>query len=118
MKLDNGVGIAAPQVSKSIQLIVVNMKDQPLVLINPKIILKSIRKELGEEGCLSVPGVFGMVKRSKTVRVKALNQKGGKLFLKAKGMLARVLQHEIDHLLGILFIDKVVRYTKTISTTN
>lgn len=112
MKSDDGIGIAAPQVGKSIQLIVINMKDGPLVLINPKITSKSILKEVGEEGCLSVPGIFGMVKRHKRVKVGALDKNGEKITVKGNDLLARVLQHEIDHLNGILFIDKLIKKTK------
>ncbi|PIS42056.1 MAG: peptide deformylase [Candidatus Kerfeldbacteria bacterium CG08_land_8_20_14_0_20_40_16] len=111
MHNDKGIGIAAPQVGESIRLIVINIKDGPLVLINPKIVAKSIRKEVEEEGCLSVPGVFGMVKRYKKVKVAAVDQKGEKMTMAGEGLLARVLQHEIDHLNGILFTDKIIRKT-------
>lgn len=112
MNHDEGIGIAAPQVGKLIQLVVINTKDEPLVLINPKIVSKSIWKEIREEGCLSIPGVFGMVKRHKKVKVEALNDKGKKVTIKGEGLLARVLQHEIDHINGILFIDKLIKKTK------
>lgn len=112
MKASDGIGIAAPQVGESIQLIVVNTKDGPLVLFNPKIISKSFRKEDQEEGCLSVPGVFGIVKRHKKVKVNALDIKGKETKINAQGLFARVLQHEIDHINGILFIDKAARFIK------
>jgi peptide deformylase len=102
----DGVGLAAPQVGKNIRLIVINTKDGVQHFINPKIIKKSILKEWGEEGCLSVPHVFGMVKRSKKVYCEYFNIKGEKKSIEAYGLMARILQHEIDHLDGILFIDK------------
>ncbi|MFA6271599.1 MAG: peptide deformylase [Patescibacteria group bacterium] len=109
---EDGIGIAAPQVGESIQMIIINQKDRPLVMINPKILTKSIRTEIAEEGCLSVPGIFGMVKRSKKVKVNALDSSGKQFTIKAEGLLARVMQHEIDHLNGILFIDKMVKKTR------
>ncbi len=102
----DGVGLAAPQIGKNIRLIVINTKDGPQYFINPKIIKKSILKEWGEEGCLSVPDVFGMVKRSKKVYCEYFDIKGEKKSIEALGLMARILQHEIDHLDGILFIDK------------
>ena len=112
MLKEDGIGIAAPQVAKSIQMIVVNHKDGPLVLINPKVKSKSMRIEIAEEGCLSVPGIFGLVKRSKKAKVEALDKDGKNVEIKAEGILARVLLHEIDHLKGILFIDKVIKKTR------
>lgn len=104
---EDGIGLAAPQINKSIRMIAVNTKEGPFILINPKITKKSWKKEVGEEGCLSVPGVFGLVKRSKEIIVKFLDQNGKEQKLKAKDMLARVVQHEVDHLNGVLFIDKL-----------
>jgi len=109
---EDGIGIAAPQVGESIQMIIINHKDKPLVMINPKIIIKSIRTEIAEEGCLSVPGIFGMVKRSKKIKANALDSTGKLFTIKAEGLLARVIQHEVDHLNGILFIDKMVKKTR------
>jgi peptide deformylase len=106
-----GVGLAAPQIGRSLRIITVNTDDEPTVLINPRIIKSSWGKVIDEEGCLSVPGKFGLVKRPKTVRVQALDENGKELNFKAKGLLARVIQHEIDHLDGKLFIDKVIKYT-------
>lgn len=101
----DGVGLAAPQVGENIRLIVVNTKDGPIHLINPKITKKSWRKELGEEGCLSVPDFYGQVKRHKKIQAVYYDKKHVKIKIKAEGLLARVIQHEIDHLDGILFID-------------
>ncbi|MBU1074770.1 peptide deformylase [Patescibacteria group bacterium] len=115
---EDGIGIAAPQVGKSIQMIVVNQKDGPLVLINPKVKSKSMRTEIAEEGCLSVPGIFGLVKRSKKAKVEALDKNGKSVTIKAEGLFARVLLHEIDHLNGILFIDKVIKKTRDTELEN
>lgn len=115
---EDGIGIAAPQVGKSIQMIIVNQKDGPLVLINPKVKSKSMRTEIAEEGCLSVPGIFGLVKRSKKAKVEALDRNGKSVTIKAEGLFARVLLHEIDHLNGILFIDKVIKKTRDTELEN
>jgi len=101
-----GVGLAANQVGEHWNLAVVSTKDGPLVLINPKIIRRSLRKETSEEGCLSVPGVWGEVSRSILVKVTAYDRQGHKIDINAEGLFARIIQHEIDHLNGILIIDK------------
>ncbi len=107
-----GVGLAGPQVGILKKIIVVNPTGEPgeneheLVLINPKII-ESAGQETGEEGCLSFPGIFGEVTRPKTIKVKAWDPKGEEFVLDASGFLGRVLQHEMDHLDGILFIDRM-----------
>lgn len=106
MKEADGIGIAAPQVGQKVRLIIINTDQGHQPMINPTILWKSLSKELGEEGCLSVPGIFGLVKRSKVVVLTYLDPKGKRHQIKAKGLFARVLQHEIDHLDGILFIDK------------
>lgn len=102
----DGVGLAAPQIGQSIRLIAIRHKDSDLAMINPIIIKKSLLKEWDEEGCLSVPRIFGLVKRCKKVTVKYFDSKGRLHKLSGEGLLARVIQHEIDHLDGILFIDK------------
>ncbi len=105
-----GVGLAAPQVGKSKRVIVIDASfagQKILEMINPKIIKRSKEKEIGEEGCLSFPGIYLKIKRAKSVEVKGLDIKGGKITLKAEGFLARVLQHEIDHLDGILFFHRL-----------
>ncbi len=106
MLTKDGIGLAAPQVGHSVRLIVVNTKDGVLTLINPVITSKSLTKEWDEEGCLSVPNTFGRVKRHKKIRCQFLTVDGKNKRLEARGLLARVIQHEIDHLDGILFIDK------------
>lgn len=108
----DGLGIAAPQVAKSIRLIIVRYKDDNLALINPKILTKSILKEVDEEGCLSVPNVYGQVKRCKKITVKYQDPEGKVRKISGEGLFARVLQHEVDHLDGILFIDKAKNLRK------
>ena len=103
----NGIGLAAPQVGKSLRLVIIFLDDKKIALINPRIIKYSWLKECMEEGCLSVPQKFGSVKRPKSIKVKALDEYGEPIEFTAKKMLARVIQHEIDHLDGILFIDKI-----------
>jgi peptide deformylase len=102
----DGLGLAAPQVGVSKRLFIANTKQGPIAMINPKIIKKSWRKETDEEGCLSLPGVYGDVARYKTLKVKAQNHQGREVVLEAKGLFARVIQHEMDHLDGVLFIDR------------
>jgi len=102
---NNGIGIAAPQVGESIQLVIINTKDGALTMINPVIVKHSLIKEWGEEGCLSVPNTFGDVKRFKKINCHYLDNNGVKAHIEASGLMARVIQHEIDHLNGQLFID-------------
>ncbi len=105
MIMSNGVGLAAPQIGQNIRLLVAKYKDKNLVVINPIITHKSILKEWDEEGCLSIPNKYGQVRRPKNITVEFFDVQGQKQILKAKGLLARIIQHEIDHLDGILFID-------------
>ncbi|NTU70075.1 peptide deformylase [bacterium] len=119
MTKSSGIGIAAPQVGESIRLIVVELKGGkrsngeempkfPLtVCINPKITKCSKETEISEEGCLSVPDIWGSVERFKEVEVLATNEKGENIKIKASGLVARVFQHEIDHLEGVLYTDRV-----------
>ncbi|EKE10922.1 MAG: hypothetical protein ACD_15C00176G0005 [uncultured bacterium] len=106
MEKNNGVGLAAPQVGKSLRLCVIRVSEITYVLVNPKITYTSAKKETDIEGCISFPGKFISIKRHEKVRVKALNEKGEEINIKAKGLLSRALQHEIDHLDGIVFIDR------------
>lgn len=108
----DGVGLAAPQIGKNIRLVVINSKDGVFPLINPKFIKKSWARELGQEGCLSIPGVFGKVKRHKKISLTFYDRNGNKIKMTAEGMMARVIQHEVDHLDGILFIDKATAIEK------
>jgi len=109
----DGVGLAAPQVGKSLRIFVVDPfwfneegKKNPLVLVNPE--FKEFQGEVdADEGCLSLPNIFEPVQRAKSVVIEALNEKGEKIQYEADGLFARALQHENDHLDGILFVDKI-----------
>jgi peptide deformylase len=103
----DGVGLAAPQIGKNIRIVIINTADGPVCMINPKITKKSILKEWGEEGCLSLPDIFGQVRRHKKISCLYQDRTGKKISIKAEGLFARVIQHEIDHLDGVLFIDKM-----------
>ena len=112
MYSSDGIGLAAPQVAVNKQLIVIdcepdNPANEPLVLINPQI--KSYSQDLctGEEGCLSVPGVYMDVVRPQAIEVAYKDEHGRPRKLKASGLLSRVIQHEMDHLNGVLFVDRV-----------
>lgn len=109
---ENGVGIAAPQIGESLRVIIVETPSGARAFINPEIIRRSWRTFLSEEGCLSVPGVFGLVKRHRAVTVRVMTPDGKREVIKADGLLSVIFQHEIDHLNGVLFIDKVVKYTR------
>ncbi len=109
MKEYKGIGIAAPQVGRSSAVMVVNTGDVPTVFINPVITKKSLKGEVDEEGCLSIPGRFGLVKRAKQVRVRFTDRHGQLQEEQASGLFARVIQHEIDHLNGILFTSKMIK---------
>ena len=107
----NGVGLAATQVGVGKRVIVVDISPveeeaAPLALVNPEIV-ESQGCVQGPEGCLSVPGVEGEVARAETVLVRGMDEKGSPVTVRAQGLLARAIQHEIDHLDGILFIDRL-----------
>ncbi|OPJ56905.1 peptide deformylase [Alkalithermobacter paradoxus] len=102
----DGVGLAAPQIGILKRVIVVDVGDGLIELINPEII-EQRSSQTGEEGCLSVPGKYGKVKRPLYVKVRGLNRNGETVIVEGKDLLARALCHEIDHLDGILFIDRV-----------
>ena len=108
-----GIGLAAPQVGIALRLIVVADEDGRGVqaLLNPAIVDRG-GEATGEEGCLSIPGVFAPVTRSAWVKIEAQDVNGGPLAIRATGLRARVLQHEIDHLDGVLFIDRVDPVTR------
>jgi len=112
MVAHKGIGLAAPQVGKNIRLFIVNTKDGYLTWINPKILSSSFKKEVSEEGCLSIPDFFCDIKRSVRIKVSAYNEFGKKITFRALGLYARVIQHEIDHLDGILIIDRKDEYKK------
>lgn len=106
MKESCGMGLAAPQIGESLRLCVIEYQGETYVLINPKITAHSKVKYCAEEGCLSFPGKFIPVSRFETVQVRYLNERGEKCKIKTSGLLARAFQHEIDHLDGILFINR------------
>jgi peptide deformylase len=118
-KSKNGVAIAAPQIGESLRIFIVkkeiespngdSISKRPLVFINPVLKKISKKKQIVPEGCLSVEGVYGVVKRAEKLTVEAYDEKGKKFFRGASGLLAQIIQHEIDHLNGILFIDKAIR---------
>jgi peptide deformylase len=108
---EDGVAIAAPQIDIPLCIFVVSQKaipkaDGDTVFINPKIVRLGKKKEMMSEGCLSVRWKYGLVKRSTTATVKALNVQGNEFVMSGKGLLAQIFQHETDHLNGVLFIDK------------
>jgi len=105
---NNGLGLAAPQVGQLLQIIIAKPEPdkEALVLINPQIKKTSRKKEVIEEGCLSLPDISIPVERPNKITVQGLNIDGQLIKIKAKGLLARIIQHEIDHLSGILIVDK------------
>lgn len=105
MRAASGVGLAAPQVGELLRVIVIELPEQePIVLINPEIVKRTGEREV-VEGCLSFPGYWGRIKRSVAVTAKGYDLKGRLIRLKATELLAQCLEHEIDHLNGILYID-------------
>ena len=103
-----GIGLAATQVDVHEQLLVIDLsetRDQPMVLINPEILWASSETRIGDEGCLSVPGVYDGVERSLAVKVAALDLDGKSRVVDAEGMLAVCIQHEMDHLMGKVFVE-------------
>lgn len=106
MKVENGVGLAAPQVGEHLRIIIVETANGPEAFVNPKIVSRSFAMTDSQEGCLSIPGVFGWVKRHKSIKLRALDRHGKAVNMKVKGFPAIIFQHEIDHLDGILFIDR------------
>ena len=119
-----GVGLAAPQIGLSERLIVVEYFERPedeekeeapkkvWAVLNPEIVKASEETVMGVEGCLSIPGLVGEVERHASIQVKGLNRHGKPVKIKAEGWLARIFQHEIDHLNGILFPDRATRVWK------
>lgn len=126
----DGIGIAAPQIGVSLKIFLaseealkvntanektdIESKEkrwQYYVFINPKILKYSRKRNVSAEGCLSTPGLYGTVKRSEKVKIEAYNEHGKKFQMGVKGLFSRLLQHEVDHLNGILFIDKAERIT-------
>ncbi len=129
MRAAPGVGLAAPQIDVSERVIVVEYAEEPAgeeelppdtpapkpklyVLVNPEIVKSSEEMEIGIEGCLSIPGLVGEVERHQAIQLKGLNRRGQPMKLKAKGWLARIFQHEVDHVNGVLFTDRAARIWK------
>ena len=109
MKDHDGIGLAAPQIGKSIRFTIIKTEDGILPLVNPRVVRRSITKDIMEECCLSIPGVYGEVKRSQSIKVITQDIAGKEFRYTDKGMFARVIQHEVDHLNGVLFIDKAIK---------
>ncbi len=104
----NGIGLAATQVDVHERLIVIDVseeRNQPLVLVNPEILWASDEKKINDEGCLSVPGIYDGVERSTAVKVRAQDAEGKERTIEAEGLLAVCIQHEMDHLLGKVFVE-------------
>lgn len=106
-----GVGLAAPQIGVNVRLAIIDLGEDPLVLINPRII-KSWGKESCDEGCLSFPGLSEKVERARHVIAQATGMDGSTYEMEAEGLLARAIQHELDHLDGVLFIDRISKARK------
>jgi len=112
---NDGIGLAAPQVGISKRVVVLQADlegEQILSLINPKIISKKKAEILQEEGCLSFPGIYINIKRSKEIEVEAMNIRGKKVRFRAEGLLARIVQHEVDHIDGIPFFNRLGLFDK------
>lgn len=106
MHAAHGLGLAAPQIGESVRALVAQVQERIVYLVNPEIVSAG-DEATATEACLSIPGVVGDVPRAATVTVKGKNRRGRRITVVAEGLLARVLQHEIDHLDGILFLDRV-----------
>ena len=103
-----GVGLAATQVDFHQRLVVLDVseeRDQPMVLINPELLWQSPERVKNEEGCLSVPGIFDGVERPERVKIQALNEHGETVIIEAEGLMAICIQHEMDHLMGKVFVE-------------
>ncbi len=112
MFVEDGVGIAAPQVGQNIRVFIVSEVTGARAYINPEITKTSEAQQESEEGCLSVPGVWGIVDRARKIHLRALDRHGRRVEFDAKDFMATVYQHELDHLNGILFIDKATKIVK------
>lgn len=109
MHKSNGVGLAGPQIGLLKRLVVIDLYDDngPIKLVNPKIIKQEGEQEV-EEGCLSFPNQFAKIIRPAKVTIEALNENGEKIKIEGEGLLAQAISHELDHLDGILFVDKII----------
>jgi peptide deformylase len=106
MLQEDGLGLAAPQIGKNLNIFVLNNKGNTLYIINPKISKRSWAKVVDQEGCLSIPNTFGDVLRHKKINISYIDEKGKKQKLSSSNLLARIIQHEYDHISGVLFTDK------------
>ena len=109
---NQGIGLAGPQIGELKRIIAVKLEEDIQLFINPEIVKKSKETEIMEEGCLSFPGLFLKIKRARKVEIKALDIEGKEIQIKTEGLSARVFQHEIDHLDGILFLDRISFWQK------
>ena len=112
----NGVGLAATQVDVHERIIVIDVSeegDDPLVLINPKVVWTSDEKVTNDEGCLSVPGIYDAVERFERIRVEALDEQGQVQEVQGDGLLSRCIQHEMDHLMGKVFVEYLSNLKRT-----
>ena len=115
VKNADGIGLAAPQVGKSVKLVIIYLEKSGIPafpLYNPKILKKSFKKVEIEEGCLSIPGVFGKVKRPQKLTVQAQNADGKIIKFEDDGWVARVVQHEVDHISQTMIIDRIKTYSQ------
>ena len=114
MREASGVGLAAPQVGINLNVVVIEIEGKVRKLINPEIIAKSAEEETVEEGCLSIPGVWEKVKRAARVKVKYTNENGEEVIEEGEGLLGRAFQHEIDHLKGVVFVERISSLAKNL----
>lgn len=118
MRRENGIGLAAPQINRSLRLAVAEVDGEIFYLINPEITSHSQEKIVFEEGCLSLPGEFFPILRSEEVTVRYQNEKGLPKKLRASGLLAIVIQHEVDHLEGILIVNRYEKQQRKNTSLN
>lgn len=108
---EDGVGLAANQINSEIRVMIANTKNGPTAFFNPRIIKKSLLKPKSEEGCLSFPKIYGTVRRHKKITLEYEDIEGHTQQIQACGLMSVVLQHETDHLNGVLFVDKIKKFT-------
>ena len=112
MHVEDGIGVASPQVGINKRVFIAHIQSKDTAFINPEVVKISEAKQITEEGCLSVPGVWGRVERAKKISIKAIDRHGRKMAMDLKNMDAIVFQHELDHLDGVLFVDKMLEVTR------
>jgi len=112
MEKNQGIGLAAPQIGILKQIIVVKGEKNNQAFFNPKLRLKSKKQKTDEEGCLSLPGLFLPIKRAESIRFSCSTKEGKSIIIEAKGLAARIFQHEIDHLQGKLIIDRITPFKR------